>query len=301
MKKRKWSQKEFDCLRQVYPKEGVVGFQKRFPIRSSQAIRTKASELKISCSHKYMSFIMFGKNNPMYGKSGRLAPRFNCNQTEDAKRKIGLAHRGKIVSLETRKKQRLAKLGKKHSLLTRKKMGKSHMGDNNPMKKPENKKKMSIITRKRYKDPRERAKMRKYGLKAIKTLRENAPYIFKRCKFDSRAEMDCIRLLFEASLINRIIEGKTVHIRMKGAEIDAQLNNGNFVEYHEINPFYKNDFEIIKTAKKNKIKPIKEYTRKRRNILNQNGYRKNKLIVFQSLHEVREFIVENGLKCWSLN
>lgn len=285
-----WSGDDVAWLMKFYPKEGAIGLNKKFPYRSSHSIRTMAHELGVKCNREHISFVHNGKNNGMHGKSGELAPRFGCHHTEEAKRKIGLAQKDKIVSAMTRKKQRLAKLGRKLSKEHKRKIGNAHIGDKSHMKRPENRRKMSIIATKRYEDPKERAKMRKCGLKAIKVLRENAPYIYRKCKFDSGAEMECAKLLFEAGRIGRIIEGKTVHVRMNGAEVDFQLDDGTFVEYHKMNPFYRNDFNLVKLAKQRGTNPIREYYRIRRKILNRNGFQKNSLMVFQSIHQVREFI-----------
>ena len=45
-----------------------------------------------------------GENNPQYGKFGANHPAYGNKHTDEAKEKIAQAHRGKVVSIETRKK-----------------------------------------------------------------------------------------------------------------------------------------------------------------------------------------------------
>jgi len=72
---------------------------------------TEKSKKKMSESLKGR---LSGKNNPMYGKIGKLHPNF-----------------GKKLSKETKKKLSESLKGKKHTKKTRKKMSESHKGKNN--------------------------------------------------------------------------------------------------------------------------------------------------------------------------
>ena len=53
---------------------------------------------------KYRSELYSGSGNPMYGMRGELAPSYGRKLSDEAKKKISEANRGKIVSNETRKK-----------------------------------------------------------------------------------------------------------------------------------------------------------------------------------------------------
>ncbi len=118
--------------------------------------------------------------NPMFGRTGKDCPTYGRKHTEEAKKKISDAHKGKIFteehknnlskahkgkpawnkgiprSEETKEKLRQINLGKKYSKETKLKMSESTKGDKNPM----------------------------YGLKGI-----NHPKYGKKCSEESKQKM----------------------------------------------------------------------------------------------------------------
>ena len=104
------------------------------------------------------------------------------------------------------------------------------------------------------------------GINAQKTLRQNIRNLkYKGQYYDSPDEAGVSASLMEQ--FNYIPkEGKTLHIRMKGGEIDYLLEKLKlFIEYH---PWFRNETE-------------QEYYKRRRKVLNQNGYNDYSLIVIK--------------------
>ena len=60
-----------------------------------------------------------GKNNPQYGKRGKDAPMYGKHHTDESRKKMSKAQKGKIVSEETRKKMSQAQKGEKHPMYGR--------------------------------------------------------------------------------------------------------------------------------------------------------------------------------------
>ena len=76
-----------------------------------------------------------GEKNPMYGKRGKDAPMYGKHHTEETRKKMSKAQKGKIVSEETRKKMSQANKGEKHPFYgkprtenTRNKISQAHGG-----------------------------------------------------------------------------------------------------------------------------------------------------------------------------
>jgi hypothetical protein len=88
---------------------GRVRWQRIYAVRS----------LCKSCSHS-------GENNSQYGMTGELSPNFGKEFSEEHKRKIGLGHKNKKVSIETRKKIYKASKSRKHTEETKRKISKNH-------------------------------------------------------------------------------------------------------------------------------------------------------------------------------
>ena len=49
------------------------------------------------CWGKKMGLNNYGKNNPQYGKTGELSPRFNKKHTKETKKKISESHKGLMI------------------------------------------------------------------------------------------------------------------------------------------------------------------------------------------------------------
>jgi len=112
---------------------------------------------------------------------------------------------------------------------------------------------------------------RKSGQKTIEILRKKSKFIWKDVHFTSLLEMQCAKLL-----LRKPIEGKNCHILIGTNIIDFFVNN-IFIEYH-----------IYKYIYQNKIKH--NYYKRRRTMLDKNGYKGNDLLVFQNLNEVKKWV-----------
>ena len=100
------------------------------------------------------------------------------------------------------------------------------------------------------------------GLIAQKVLRQNIRNLkYNGQYYDSSPEIE-ISLCLQYQYNYKPIENKTLHIRIGKYEYDYKLND-IFIEYHV---WFQNETE-------------KEYFRRRRKILDKNGYKKYKLIV----------------------
>lgn len=76
---------------------------------------------------------MAGTNNPMYGKCGPLSPVYGKKRTPDQLANLSVAHKGAIVSTETRAKLSQASKGKPKSKEHCLKVSQSLTGASNPM------------------------------------------------------------------------------------------------------------------------------------------------------------------------
>lgn len=121
-------------------------------------------------------------------------------------------------------------------------------------------------TRKKY--------LRKFiGMCSLLAQRNKSTYVFANTKFDSQEELAFAKALFDNNIITQFIENKNCHIRVDVYEFDFLINN-IFIEYH---PWSK---ELTH----------KQYYAFRRKILNENGFKNNKLIVIESKNKVGDFI-----------
>lgn len=107
------------------------------------------------------------------------------------------------------------------------------------------------------------------ALRGIRSGRKNRPYLFMDCRFDSKEEREFCMLLFKLGYMEIPIEGKNVHIKIGGCEIDFLIKGKYFIEYHP--PLKYGD---------HKGETLKSYYEKRRKHLDKNGYENYPLIVF---------------------
>ncbi|MFH1275750.1 MAG: hypothetical protein ABIH82_01425 [Candidatus Woesearchaeota archaeon] len=137
-------------------------------------------------------------------------------------------------------------------------------------KNPNQLKEMSKIAHKKY----------PLALLALESRRKNYPYNFMNCSFDSNEERKLCEVFINESLIKKPIEGKNVHLRIGRCHVDFFLGNKVFVEYHP----------PIKYGGSNET--AESYYNSRRNILDNNGYKKYPLVVISSFKEVENKITE---------
>ena|SRR3990167_10239947 len=104
------------------------------------------------------------------------------------------------------------------------------------------------------------------GAKGRESRIKNSPYIWKGVGFMSNQERECAQIL-----LKNPIKGVNCHLVIKNIIIDFFIGN-DFVEYHPWD-FNKRTFE--------------QYYNERRQILDNNGFRCNKLIVLKSLQEAK--------------
>lgn len=107
---------------------------------------------------------------------------------------------------------------------------------------------------------------------AIKSRRESYPYWFMNVPFDSEEEKQAMMILCEKfDIVPK--EGVNTHVRVDGGEIDFRLGD-LFIEYH---PWDR------------KWTP-EQYYKRRRKLLDSNGFQDCRLIVAKSLEEVEEVL-----------
>ncbi len=120
------------------------------------------------------------------------------------------------------------------------------------------------------------------GFKRIEGLREKKSHYFYGIAHDSEEEKEVSKIFYNVGM--PLIIGKTIHIRVGRKEIDWRadelikfgIRNNTFIEYHPCPQFGdKRTFE--------------EYYKDRRKVLDENGFEKDGLIVFQSIKEVDGF------------
>ncbi|MBU2639697.1 MAG: hypothetical protein KKG75_03250 [Nanoarchaeota archaeon] len=112
------------------------------------------------------------------------------------------------------------------------------------------------------------------ALSWIKKRRENSPYTFMDCKFDSKEEKEFCKLLVENKIIKKPIEGINCHIKVGRNDIDFFIKNKIFIEYHP------------PISYENKKETLRGYYKNRKKILEKNGYT-NQLIVVESIRKIK--------------
>lgn len=90
--------------------------------------RTEITRKRIKDNHADFS----GKNNPMFGHSGRITGDKNPMANPDTRERVSQAMKGRKFSDETRRRMSEARKGKKLSEETRQKMSESRKGQNHP-------------------------------------------------------------------------------------------------------------------------------------------------------------------------
>ncbi len=110
--------------------------------------------------------------------------------------------------------------------------------------------------------------------------RENMPYWYKGCKFDSNQEREVCKILVGHDLIDVPVEGKNVQFRIQNYEIDFFLNEKLFLEFHP--PIKLGD----------KIETEESYFKKRRTILDENGFADYPLIVIPHINKAEDMVKE---------
>ncbi len=113
-----------------------------------------------------------------------------------------------------------------------------------------------------------------------RTQRENSPYLYNGCKFDSNQEREVCKLFVGHNLIDIPIEGKNVQFRIQNYEIDFFLKEKVFLEFHP--PISFGD----------KIETEEIYFNKRRKILDENGFKDYPLIVIPHIKKAEGMIME---------
>ncbi|MFH1359318.1 MAG: hypothetical protein ABIH37_05505 [archaeon] len=137
-------------------------------------------------------------------------------------------------------------------------------------KNPNQLKEMSKIAHKKY----------PLALLALESRRKNYPYNFMSCYFDSDSERIVCKKLVEKGLIKKPIEKINVHFRIGRCHIDFFIKNKIFVEYHPIRKFGR----VIETKK--------GYYKKRRELLDKNGFKNYPLVLITGLREIDNKIDE---------
>lgn len=116
--------------------------------------------------------------------------------------------------------------------------------------------------------------------RARRKQRENRPCWYKDCRFDSNQEREVCKLLVKHSLIEKPIEGENVQFRIKNYEIDFFLKQKVFLEFHPpINLGNKRETE-------------ESYFNKRRQILDENGFKDYPLVLISHIKKAESLIEE---------
>jgi len=118
--------------------------------------------------------------------------------------------------------------------------------------------------------------------RAMESRRQNYPFWFLGVPFDSDIERKVAKQLF-LNLFFIPKERVNCHIKLNGGEFDFFIWNQIFIEFH---PWDWNG------------NSIKKYYKKRRRILDKNGYREYPLITIDSIDKLKTFIsyMKGGFK-----
>jgi hypothetical protein len=114
------------------------------------------------------------------------------------------------------------------------------------------------------------------GLKGIKAQREGKPYLHAGVPYDSNEEREIAKKFLKYRIVKKFIVEKNCHVPIKSKfgsiEVDFFVN-GIFIEYHPVVSYYERG------------ETFKEHYNRKRKILTDAGFGKNKLIVFDKVND----------------
>ena len=125
------------------------------------------------------------------------------------------------------------------------------------------------------KDPNHQSKA---GKIRVEQMINDTPYLFEGKKFLSKQELECYKILRQIFLVDDIL----VNMFIGQKSIDFFIKSLSlFIEYHPLT--LTGGWIVLDETKE-------EYYQRRRQVLDENGYNKSKLLVFKNLKEVEEWI-----------
>jgi len=114
------------------------------------------------------------------------------------------------------------------------------------------------------------------AMKSIKIMREQKPFWWQGVPYHSMAEREVAKKFLKHGVVDKFVEGVNCHVRVYGRtnSLEADfLVNGIFIEYHPIVSFYE------------RKETLEEHYNRKRKILDEAGYKGNKLILFDKLKD----------------
>lgn len=131
-----WQALSFMAQDKTVSAKGIGAKRRWFEKARKEAANQAAIDLKgrvfSEDTRKKISEAASGKNNPMFGVSGELSPRYGKLHTIETKERIAKSLTGKKLSEETRRKMSASRVGKSPSKEKREKLSISKLGKNNP-------------------------------------------------------------------------------------------------------------------------------------------------------------------------
>jgi len=110
--------------------------------------------------------------------------------------------------------------------------------------------------------------------------RNNSPYLFMGCVFDSNQEKQVCEKLVEAGLIDKPIEGKNIHFKINNYEIDFFIQRKIFLEFH---PAFSWGY---------KKETNESYRVERQNVINSSAFCDCELFIINDIRKVNTIISE---------
>ncbi len=117
------------------------------------------------------------------------------------------------------------------------------------------------------------------ALLALESRRNNYPYEYMNCLFDSDSERKVCEIFVQKGLMINPREGENIHFRIKRCHVDFFIKRKVFVEFHP----------PINYGQK-KGETMKSYYAKKRTILDKNGYQEYPLIVIDRIKGIESKI-----------
>ncbi len=204
--------------------------------------------------------------------------------SKDTRRNMSVSHMGKTLSDITRRKLSEALKGRAKTEEHKMKIREAQKGNKHPWYGRRHTTatliKMSLARKAFMREHPDKALeicrngASKGGLAAIMSLRNHHLHRFAGVLFDSREEKQAAQIICNRYATTPI-EGVNCHVRMNGGEVDFRLESTLFVEYHP------RDWDGLTDE---------QYYNQRRKMLDDNGYRDNRLFVAKSLDELRTFV-----------